>query len=145
MRAKEFFLSVRDAEHKVKSLRQRQRKYKEMACSISGMSETNIRSVGSRSRTETAALRLVDVEEQIADEAEHYVALIEQAEAVIRQISKPRYRQVLELRYLCGLSWRTVSDEMGYRDAKSAFRVHGWALAAAQKILDKTELLQQMM
>ncbi len=137
MRAKEFFLSVRDAEHKVKSLRRRQRQYWEMACSIGGMSETNIRSVSSRSRTETAALRLVDVGDQIADEAERYVSLIEQAEAVIRQIEKPRYRQVLELRYLCGLSWRTVSDEMGYRGLKSVYQTHGWALAAAQKILDK--------
>ena len=137
MRAKEFFFSVRDAERKIKILRKKQRHYQELAISVGGMSETNIRTVSGRSRTETAALRLVEVEDQIADEAEQYVSLIKKAEAIVMRIEKPRYREVLELRYLCGLSWRSVSDEMGFRDVKSVYRVHGWALAAAQKFLDE--------
>lgn len=131
-------MSVRDAEHKIKSLRARREHYREMACGIAGMSETQIRTVDNRSRTETAALRLITVEEQLGEEAEQYTALIELAEALIRRIPQRRYRQVLELRYLQCLSWRTVSDEMDYADPKSVFRVHGWALAAAQKLLNQT-------
>ena len=136
-RAKDFFLSVRDAEHKLKSLMRRRQHYEEMASNITGMSQGNIRSRENRSRTESAALRLIETAEALDDESEQYAELIRQAEALIKRIEKPRYRDVLELRYLCGLSWRTICDEMGYRDQKSAYRVHGWALAEAQKLLDE--------
>lgn len=136
MRAKDYFQSVRDAERRIKMLNKRREHYRENACMIAGMSETHIRSVGSRSRTESAALALIDVEEQLSREAEKYAALIADAEALIVKIEKPRYREVLQLRYLCGLSWRSISDELRYDDPKSVFRVHGWALAAAQKLLD---------
>jgi hypothetical protein len=137
MRAKDFFLAVRDAEHKIKVLRAKERKYREIASSITGMSETNIRTTGNRSRTESAAVRLVDVEDEIADAGEQYVALIEKAEQVLGQIKTQRYNDVLTYRYILGLSWRSVADEMRYHDAKSVYRVHGWALAEAQRILDK--------
>ena len=144
MRAKDFFLAVRDAEHKIKVLRAKGRKYRELASSITGMSETNIRSTGNRSRTESAAVRLVDVEDEIADAGEQYVDLIEQAEKVLGQIKTQRYVDVLTYRYILGLSWRSVADEMGYKGPKSVYEVHGWALAAAQRILDKMPEMQTM-
>ena len=137
MRAKDFFLAVRDAEHKIRVLQSKRRRYQELASSITGMSETNIRSTGNRSRTENAALRLIEVEDQIGDAGERYVALIEQAENVLGQLKTQRYVDVLTYRYILGLSWRSVADEMRYHDAKSVYRVHGWALAEAQRILDK--------
>ena len=144
MRAKDFFLAVRDAEHKIKVLRAKERKYRELASSITGMSETNIRSTGNRSRTESAAVRLVDVEDEIADAGEQYVALIERAEQVLGQIKIQRYVDVLTYRYILGLSWRSVADEMGYKGPKSVYEVHGWALAAAQRIMDKMPEMQTM-
>lgn len=137
MRAKEFFLAVRDAEHRIRVLQTKRRRYRELASSITGMSETNIRSTGNRSRTENAALRLVEVEDQMGDAGEEYVALIEQAERVLSQIRVQRYADVLTYRYILGMSWRSVADEMGYKGSKSVYEVHGWALAAAQKIMDK--------
>lgn len=137
MRAKDFFLSVRSAEHRLKILRARKLKYREMASSIGGMSETNIRSTGNRSRTENAALRLVEIEDDMGKAAERYVALIEKAERVISQLHQQRYQDVLTYRYILGLSWRTTADEMDYQEIHSAYRVHGWALAAAQRVLDK--------
>lgn len=137
MRAKDFFLAVRSAEHRLKILRARKLKYREMASSIGGMSETNIRSTGNRSRTENAALRLVEIEDELDESANQYVALIDKAELVLNQMHNQRYRDVLTYRYICCMSWRTTADEMDYQDVRSAYRVHGWALAAAQRILDK--------
>lgn len=139
MRAKDFFLAVRDAEHKIRALQSKRRRYQELASSITGMSETNIRTTENRSRTENAALRLIAVEDQMGDAGERYVALIEQAEKVLGQIKTQRYADVLTYRYILGLSWRSVADEMRYHDAKSVYRTHGWALAAAQRILDKMD------
>lgn len=144
MRAKEFFLAVRDAEHKIKILRAKKRKYQEMATSLCGMSETNIRSTGNRSRTESAALRLIEVEDQMGDAGEQYVALIEQAEKILSQIKIQRYVDVLTYRYILGMSWRSVADEMGYKGPKSVYEVHGWALAAAQRILDEMAMMDSM-
>lgn len=144
MRAKDFFLAVRDAEHKIKVLRAKKQKYQELASSITGMSETNIRSTGNRSRTENAALRLIEVEDQIGDAGERYVALIETAENVLGQLKTQRYVDVLTYRYILGLSWRSVADEMGYKGPKSVYEVHGWALAAAQRILDKMPVMDTM-
>ena len=144
MRAKEFFLAVRDAEHKIKVLRAKKQKYQELASSITGMSETNIRSTGNRSRTENAALRLIEVEDQMGDAEERYFALIETAENVLGQLKTQRYVDVLTYRYILGLSWRSVADEMGYKGPKSVYEVHGWALAAAQRILDKMPVMDSM-
>jgi len=144
MRAKDFFLAVRDAEHKIRVLQSKRRRYQELASSITGMSETNIRSSETRSRTENAALRLVEVDEQMGDAGEQYVALIERAEAILSQIKNQRYVDVLTYRYILGLSWRSVADEMRYHDAKSVYRVHGWALAAAQRIMDKMPGMDSM-
>ena len=144
MRAKDFFLAVRDAEHKIRVLQSKRRRYQALASSITGMSETNIRSTGNRSRTENAALRLIEVEDQMGDAGERYVTLIETAENVLGQIKNQRYVDVLTYRYILGLSWRSVADEMGYKGPKSVYEVHGWALAAAQRILDKMPGMDSM-
>lgn len=135
MEAKEFFQSVLDAQRAIYAIREKQEHYTEMATGMSGMSETNIRSSSRRSRVEAAAVGLVDLSDKLDKEAEKYLARIRQAEQIIQKLEKPRHRQVLTLRYLAGHSWRTVADEMDYKDIKSAFRVHGWALMEAQKFL----------
>ena len=71
--------------------------------------------------------------ENLLEDADN--ALVRQAQDVIRQIPQARFREVLTLRYLCGHTWRTISDEMDYADGKSVFRVHGWALQAADAVL----------
>lgn len=130
-----FFRSVREAESAVKRIRMKQEHYLDMATGMSGMSESNIRSTSTRSRVEMAAMGMVDLCDALGAEAEQYLALIRRAEEITARIVNHRYRQVLELRYLMGYSWERVAAEMGYKDVKSAFRVHGWALLEAQKIL----------
>lgn len=73
----------------------------------------------------------------MADTAERYADLSEKAERVIREIKTQRYREVLNCRYILDLSWRSTADEMDYSNVQSAYRVHGWALAAAQRVMDK--------
>lgn len=135
MRAKEVFLEAYQAQQKIKQLEQRRQHYIAMATSLSGMSEVNIRSTEKRSRTESAAIGLVETADRLGLQLEHYVAAVRVAEEIIARIEKPRYRDVLSLHYLQGLSWREVSERMHYRDEKSVFRVHGWALLEAEKII----------
>lgn len=135
MRAKEIFQEAYRAQREIKRLEARRQHYLEMAIMVAGMSETNIRSTEKRSRTESAAIGLATVAEKLKEPAEQYLQAVRKAEEIIGRMDKPRYREVLSLHYLEGLPWAEVSDRMGYQDPKSVFRVHGWALMAAEKIL----------
>jgi len=137
MTAKEFFQSVREADHRLASLRQQRQQIEQQAFSMGGMSETNIRSPGNRSRVESAALRLVELDEAMGEAAEHYADLMEQAQEILSQVENTRHYEVLSYRYVCGMSWKQVAEKMGYTGLKSVFQVHGWALMEAQKIMDR--------
>ena len=135
--AKEILQEAFWAQKELRKLEQRRAHYIAMATSMSGMSETHIRSTEVRSRTESAAIGLVEVADKIGVQMERYLAAVKKAEDIIGKIEKPRYREVLSLHYLEGLPWRTVSERMEYRDEKSVFRVHGWALLEAEKKLQE--------
>ena len=135
MTARDVLLAAKEGREEIENILRRREKYLDMAVRISGKSESGIRSQSNRSRVEEAALRLVSIADELSRTAEKYAEDVMRAEDLIRKIKKPRYRQVLELRYLSGESWRTVADIMNYSDVKSAFRVHGWALYEAERIL----------
>ena len=137
MTAKEYFRSVRKAERALWLIRQQQQHAFDMAVRLSGQSETHIRTPGARSMVENAAIRLADLDSSMQEEISQYMALVEQARQIIKEIPQERFREVLTLRYLCGHTWKTISDEMDYSGEKSVYKVHGWALQAAQKILSK--------
>lgn len=135
MTAKEIFRAAYEAQKDIKALQRRREHYLEMALSGSGMSETHIRSTEVKSRTEAAAIGLAAVALELEKPMERYLAAVKRAELIMQRIDKPRYREVLQLHYLEGKPWQQVSAEMGYQDPKSVFRVHGWALQAADKIM----------
>jgi len=76
---------------------------------------------------------LADLEQQIAKHAK----IISEAENLISRIPQEKYRQLLTLRYLAGMSWSSISDEMGYQDRNSVYRAHGYALIEARKAKQK--------
>ena len=137
MESREFFRQVYNAQMEIQLLRRRRDKYMDMATGMSGMSETNIRSSGTRSRVEAAAMQLVELSDRLDNAAEEYAARVREAETLISMLDRPKHRQVLTLRYIECRSWPEITEIMGYTDKKSAFRIHGWALVAAQKLLDR--------
>jgi hypothetical protein len=87
------------------------------------------------SPTEDVALHLADLGHDLDEEEAKYTAIVKEAKWVIEQIHQERFREVLTLRYICGHSWKTIRDEMDYAGEKSVYKVHGWALLEAGKIL----------
>ena len=135
MTAKEFFRQVYEAERELYLIRQQRRHIWEIATSAHGMSQNGIRSPSARSRVESAGVSMADLEADLDASKSKYEAIVMQGQEIIRRIPQQRFREVLTLRYLCGHSWKTISDEMDFSDPKSVFRVHGLALLAAQKII----------
>lgn len=140
MTAKEFFRRVRTAETELKILNEKLKHYEEIGLSISsrisGMPGNQNKGA---SRVEMAAINAVDVLRDLDDQKAHFMAIIARAEQVIRQIPQDKYRRILNLRYLCGWSFRSISDELEYNDPNSVYRAHGWALHEAQVILNKQQ------
>lgn len=145
MRAKEFFRSVIRAERELMVIRAQIRHFHDLGTRISGGSMDSpvvTHSLG-QSRVESAAMGLYDKAQELDKKALEFLVIIQQAEEVIAEIPQEKYRQILSLRYLSGWSLRSISDELGYKDEKSIFRAHGWALSEAQKVLNKKEKAAQ--
>ncbi len=136
MKAKDFFSQVRRAEKELKVLNAKLDHYKEIGLSIGGSSGVIGNKQKGTSRVELAAIGAVDVFRDLENEKAEYMAIIARAEQIIRNIQQERYRQILNYRYLCGWSFRSISDELGYKDQNSVYRAHGWALSKAQEIIN---------
>lgn len=89
------------------------------------------------SKVETAAVGLLEAEKSILDEWMQYRRIVAEAENVISRVPQERFRQILSLHYLAGMTLADVARTMGYQHTENLYRAHGWALSAAQKIIDE--------
>lgn len=126
------------AERELKTLKARLAHYEDMGLNItSHMSDTPGSHKNASSRVETAAVGMLDTLNAIQGKIRAYTVIIDDAEKMISKIPQERYRQILSLRYLAGMSLRSVGDEVGYRDKNSVYRAHGWALWELQHVIDQ--------
>ena len=128
-------MRVRAAEREIKLLAAKKRHFEDVGLSISpkitGMPGSGQRGA---SRVETAAVGMVDIMAKLNRQIDEYARIIGEAENLISRMPHEKYRQLLTLRYLAGMSWPSISDEMGYRDRNSVYRAHGYALIEARKV-----------
>ena len=89
------------------------------------------------SRVESAAVGFVDTLQAIQGKIRAYSSIISDAEKMIDKIPQERYRTILKLHWLAGMSLPSVGDEMGYRDRNSIYRAHGWALWELEHVLNE--------
>ena len=138
MNAKLYFQRIRNAERELKLIRAKIRHYQDIGYSITGgsMDSPVVSHSRGASRVETAAMGIYEATKALLEQETCYVSLITQAEQIVASVAKERYRQILTLRYMADWSWRSISDELGYKDPKSIFKAHGYALKAAQEVLD---------
>jgi len=139
MRAEAYMQQIRQAEEELKMLGAKRRHYLELATSIgAGISSVPIKSSDNTSRVESAAVSMVDLAGRLDGKIEAYTAMVTEAERLIEMIPQERYRRFLTLHYLCGMSIKSVSDEMDYKEPKSIYRIKSWALKEFQRILNNT-------
>ena len=141
MKAKDYFTRIRAAERELKLIRAKIRHFQDIGYSITGGSLDSPVVSHSRgsSRVETAAMGIYEATKALLEQEKDYVSLITNAQDLVASVGKERYRQILTLRYMADWSWRSISDELGYHDPKSVYKAHGYALMAAQEIIDKRE------
>ena len=99
------------------------------------MSDAPVSHKNAVSKVESAAVGFLDTLDAIQGKIRAYSSIISDAENMIAKIPQERYRQLLSLRYLAGMSLRSVGDELGYKDRNSVYRAHGWALLELEHVL----------
>ena len=125
-------------------IKARLRHYEEMGISSPGnMQNTPVTHSKGSSSTETAAIGLVDTLSALTQNLGAYTVIVRDAEKMISRIPQENYRRILTLRYLAGMSFRSISDEMRYTDRNSIYRAHGWALMEMGKVLNAESNLTQ--
>ncbi len=137
MSIKEFWESVRDAMDGMAALQRKRDDYLSKALSLSGMSENTIRSTEPHSRTESAALMLVEIADEIDRQWLGYAETVRKAEKILAAVESEKFREILDRRYMQRQSWKLIAEAMHYKDLSGAFKAHGWALLASKKIWEK--------
>ena len=136
MTAKEFMERVRKAESELLAISAKKRHYLDLIQAIGAkMSSTVVQGSNTSSKTETAALGLYEMTKLLEEKEKEYVEIVKKAEEALAKIKQEKFRDILTYRYLCRWSWKSIRDQMGYKDEKSVYRCHGYALKELQKVM----------
>ena len=136
MTARDFLLSVQKAERELLIISDRRRHYEDIIMAIGNQMRPSAgKPSGVSDKTQTAAIGLVYLADQLREKEDEYTALIRKAEKLIGKLKQDKFREILTRRYLNNESWRTIRDKMDYKDEKSVYRCHGYALRELQKVM----------
>ena len=79
------------------------------------------------SLVENAALKVVELEEEIASDILDLVRVMKEISSTISRVDSMECRTILEMRYLSFMEWDEIISRMGY-SRSYVFRLHGKAL-----------------
>lgn len=86
-----------------------------------------VQSFGGKSALEDAVARIVDLEAEIDRHIDELVQLKRNAYQMIQQIPDLDQQNILIARYMQGLKWEEIAEEMGH-DVRWVYRLHGKGL-----------------
>lgn len=139
MTAKEYLEQAQQLDQLINSYIQEKEELRKMACSLSSPKLSLGKVQSSRTHEapyERTLEKVWDLEEQISKEIDHFVDVKNEIRTVIRQVSNTDQQVILRMRYIHFLSWEEIADALGFT-VRWTLSLHGKALKAVQKILDK--------
>ena len=89
---------------------------------------------GSSSRLEEIVGKIVDLENEVNADINRLIDFKKEVTLQVKEMERPEFQIVLELRYLCFRSWEEIAEEMNY-SINHLHRLHNAALEAFAKIL----------
>ena len=137
MVAKEFLQQVEKMDILVAHKLIEKQQWRDLAAGItSAMEGDRVRSSSRQSKMADAITKCVDMEAEIDDVVEQFVATKKEVIQVIEQVQNPMWYKVLHLKYIQHLNLNEIADRCNgsYDWAKSA---HSKAVKIVQKILDE--------
>jgi len=129
-----YLREVRFAFRRTEVLCERAEKYRTLAMRATGRTDAlRVSGTPQRSKVETYVLELVDTHAELQKEINELLSLSREAEAWIKKLDDDRYRAVLQLRYLCAMTWEEVADKMKY-NVRWTHKMHREAVEALARI-----------
>lgn len=135
MTAKEYLSQISDAKKRIEEKKAEIAILWSMATSISANLSNDIKvqtSSANKSKTEDLVLKIVEREDELLAMISDYMNREKIVSAQIDGMEKPRHREALHWRYICGYTFEKVGDAMNY-STKQAIRIHGYALKAFEE------------
>ena len=112
---KEYLRDVRHRYQYAQTLCQRAERYREMAMRATGrMDAVRLSGTSRRSKVEDNVLAMVDVQMELKKEIDALMAETKRAEKLISHLQDRKLRSVLQMRYLCGMTWEEIAQKMQY-------------------------------
>jgi len=129
-------MQLRDVRHcqlRTLTLCARAEKYREMAMQATGRTDAiRVSGTGDRSKVEKYILELWDVHNELQTEIAQLMKKSREAEKQILKLEDEKLRAVLELRYLCGLTWEEIASKLHFT-LRWVHKLHKEALEAFGK------------
>lgn len=111
-------------------------RYRDMATRATGSTEAaRVSGTGARSKIADNMDKFIDISREIERDAERLRSKITMTMEMIEGVCTPERKELLELRYLCGLTWEDVARRMKY-DKRQSQRIHKRALEDVQRQMD---------
>lgn len=124
-------MMLRDVRHcqlRTLTLCARAEKYREMAMQATGRTDAlRVSGTGERSKVEKYILELWDVHNELQQEIARLMKKSREAEKLIQTLADERHRAVLELRYLCAMTWEEIAQKTHFT-VRWAHKLHKEAL-----------------
>ena len=124
-------MMLRDVRHcqlRTLTLCARAEKYREMAMQATGRTDAlRVSGTGERSKVEKYILELWDVHNELQQEIARLMKKSRKAEKLIQTLADDRHRAVLELRYLCAMTWEEIAQKTHFT-VRWAHKLHKEAL-----------------
>ena len=140
---KNFLRAAYDAQQKIEADKAMLEKARAQAESAQGVQYDKINVSGGGCETpalERAALNIVQLEADLAEDIERWTAAVRAVRDVISAVGDACLRAVLEHRYLRMQSWEQIAVDMGY-SWRHLHRLHGMALAEIRTVLQDRKIM----
>ena len=134
--AQAYMEDATNLQRRIKEKEDLARHYHEMAMrTTSNMGDIRASGSGSGSKVEKNGNAYMDIENEIKRNAARLRDKITMTMELIEGVGTPERKELLELRYLCGLTWEGVGQRMRY-DKRQSQRIHKRALEDVQRQMD---------
>ena len=134
MTAKEYLTQAYRIDQRINSKLEQVSSLRELATKATSLiSETPSKTTKNTSSMENTICKIVDLENEINDDIDILIDLKRNIVAIIKRIQNPEYQTLLELRYLCFISWEQIAVDMGY-DLRWVYRLHKKAIEVVDQV-----------
>lgn len=138
MRPKEYMMQYQRSMERVRQIEARiESLYLQAEIQASAIKADVIKARGQKQdRTGDIAVKIADMTVRLNDNRLKALRLAEEVSAVIDAVPDPIQSRILFDRYIGGMSWSDIADDIGYDPAHTRGRLHGAALESVRKILE---------